>query len=186
MKLLHEIYKNIDYNEIEIYSYNQGALLSNYLSNLEIEKKRLNKEMEFEDEFDKQLELNTLAKYLEKYDPLQDELMNGEEELHPTAKCIIKLKKKDLIAKEVDEIFCSEIVTPITSRCLAEFRDGIIFKKDDVLKGVFSICFGCATIKSKSMGVIYGDIGFYKSYKKILLKIGHDVNEKYDGPKFIN
>jgi len=167
MKLFNKSYEEIDYDEIEIYSYNRGELLKKHLDDLELEKNRLLEEMEVEEDFDKELELNKRVKYIEKYKPLLDELLDEERELHPTAKLIIKLKIEDLILKELDAIFQSEITSPLMSRCIEELRDGIIFRKEGEIKEVFSICFSCAMIKSRSEGIIYGDRKFYESYQKI-------------------
>ena len=177
MTLLNKIYDKIDYDEIEIYSYNRGLMLSNYLNDLDVEKKRLIEEMKVEEDFSKELELNKRVKYIEKYMPLDDELTNKEAKLHPTANLVAKFKREDIIAREIGEIFISEINSPIASRCIAKFRDGLVFKKEGEIQEVFSICFECATIKSKSEGEVYGDAEFYKSYRKILLKIGHNVDE---------
>lgn len=176
LKLLDQSYAAIEYDEIEIYTYNRGELLLNHLDDLKVEKSKLLEKMEVEKDFDKELELNKRVKFIDKYEPLLEELLGKDQELHPTAKLIVNLTKEVSLTEKLNKIFQSEIVNPVISRCEEELRDGIIFKKDGKVIEALSICFSCAVIKSMNAGFIYGDRTFYKNYKNFLLNLGHDVD----------
>ncbi len=175
MVFLNDFFSAIDYDVIELYSYNRGELLRKHLEDLQAEKHQLLEEMELEEDKDKELELNKRVKAIDSYDPFHDHILNEYNKLHPTAQLIGKFKKEEQIAIELNRIFSRKMVDPISLRCGEELRDGVVFKKDGNIKEALSICFTCQTVRTSDGGKLGCDMQFYDSYKSLLHHLGHDV-----------
>ena len=98
-----------------------------------------------------------------------------------------KLSLESLLSKkddnplffEVKGILETPVKEPIASRCTEEFRDGIVFKKEDEIVDSLSICFHCAMIRMTSCkGEVFADKSFYDDYRNILARLGQDVDER--------
>lgn len=67
MNFLNDFAKKLDYDTLEIYSYNRGELLNSFLESLEKERQDLLRLMENEKDFNRALALNKRVKQIEKY-----------------------------------------------------------------------------------------------------------------------
>ena len=179
MNFLEEFTTRIDYDRLEIYSYNRGDMLKFYLQELEEERNRLLQLIEIETDFDRELEINKRVKQIQKYEPLLDVIYTKEKGIQRSARLIEVIKDDNPLFFEVKGILETPVKEPIASRCTEEFRDGIVFKKEDEIVDSLSICFHCAMIRMTSCkGEVFADKSFYDDYRNILARLGQDVDER--------
>ena len=176
MKNLTDYVNNLNFD----YAISYSGLRGEKFKALEQENKNKIKRLETEIEsarFMQKPKLKAKIAALEsELDIYNSRVINREKELHKSTIPVHRFRSND---RDIHDIF-EMLKTPYQEHhawmCPPIFRDAIVFySKEDEVKGILQICFGCQWIKNEKEEDFNVDHTIYPKLKEKLVRLGHQI-----------
>ena len=106
-------------------------------------------------------------------------IIHQDGEFHKSCKLIHRFEKGDVNLNAIVRILQIESNGQVIAMCLPVFRDAIVFySKEDEIKGILQICFGCLQMETANGLELEADIHIYEDLKAKLIELGHQIESK--------
>ena len=167
--------KNLTFDCIETYSFQRGnefeenkKLIQAEYDELKILKEKLHTLSSEEEE-----RLLTLDGLL----GVTQYLINSKGQFHPSSKRTHTFKYNDSNIDRIKTILQTEINEIPRWLCAPDYRDALVFYKDDKIVTTLNVCLSCQYMETKMFNHINGDYKTYDLFKRFFIDIGHDVED---------
>ena len=175
MNDLKEYVTNLNYDYAETYSGLRGPMFQNI--QLKIKEQILNEEKRIEKA--RFMEIQTISKGIvnlkSSIDLSKSRLVNSNGNKHESAELICNLKRHDLKLEQILESLSIKYKSHGAWMCAPVFRDSIVFYKENIIKGLINICFGCESIVNENGQCFLADSEIYPILKKQFIELGHKI-----------